>query len=158
MSYTFQIMSQEQAEHIADKWKYEGEYAFYDMAADEEDLAEFLDEKQRGNSIYSVFQDGEMIGFYSFHVLKDETVDIGLGMRPNFTGKGKGQEFTEAGLEFARTQYSARSFSLSVATFNERAIKVYTKVGFQALETFMQQTNGSIYEFLKMKYSFENID
>ncbi|MBN8191293.1 GNAT family N-acetyltransferase [Bacillus sp. NTK074B] len=156
MSFTFQIMSREQAEHIANKWKYEGKYTSYDMSADEDDLAEFLDERQRGSSVYSVFQDGEMVGFYSFHLLKDETVDIGLGMRPSITGKGKGQQFTEAGSEFARTQYSAGSFSLSVATFNERAIKVYTIVGFHPLETFIQHTNGSSYEFLKMKYSSES--
>jgi [ribosomal protein S18]-alanine N-acetyltransferase len=156
MSYTFQIMTQEQAEHIADTWKYDGEYAFYDLTAGEEDLAGFLDENQRGNSTYAVLQDGEMVGFYTFQVLKDGTVDIGLGMKPSITGKGKGQKFTEAGLEFARTNYSVSMFSLSVATFNERAIKVYKKVGFHAFETFTQQTNGSSYEFMKMKYYIKN--
>jgi [ribosomal protein S18]-alanine N-acetyltransferase len=34
MSNIFQIMIQEQTEHTADTWKYDGEYAFYDMTAD----------------------------------------------------------------------------------------------------------------------------
>lgn len=156
MSYTFQIMTQEQAEHIADTWKYDGKYAFYDLTADEEDLAEFLDENRRGSTTYAVLQDEEMVGFFSFHVLEEGMIEIGLGMKPSMVGKGEGLKFTKAGLEFARSNYSARTFSLSVATFNERAIKVYKKAGFHALETFIQQTNGNSYEFMKMKYSVVN--
>lgn len=36
-----------------------------------------------------------------------------------------------------------------MATFNQRAIKVYRKVGFKDIDSFMQDTNGNIYEFLK---------
>ncbi|MCR8850322.1 GNAT family N-acetyltransferase [Rossellomorea sp. SC111] len=156
MSYSFQVMTQKQAEHIANTWKYDGEYSFYDLTEDEEDLAEFLDENQRGSSTFSVFQEGKKVGFYSFQVLPDGTVDIGLGMEPSITGKGHGKRFTESGLKFAQAKYSPDAFSLSVATFNERAINVYKKVGFKALETFTQETNGSRYEFLKMKYDLHN--
>ncbi|MCA1058965.1 GNAT family N-acetyltransferase [Rossellomorea aquimaris] len=152
MSFTFQMMTQEQAECIANTWKYEGEYAFYDISADEEDLAEFLDEGRRGNATFSVLNEGKLVGFFSFIDLNDGTIEIGLGMKPGMTGKGKGQEFTEAGLEFARSKYSPSAFSLSVATFNQRAIKVYKKSGFTALGTFIQKTNGGSHEFLKMEY------
>ncbi|MET3549406.1 hypothetical protein ABID47_006043 [Paenibacillus favisporus] len=45
MDYFFQSMTQEQAELIAYQWKYKDEYSFYDIAADQEDLQELLDEK-----------------------------------------------------------------------------------------------------------------
>ena len=41
MEYTYTVMTQEEAEEIAYNWHYEGKYSFYDIEADEEDLAEF---------------------------------------------------------------------------------------------------------------------
>jgi [ribosomal protein S18]-alanine N-acetyltransferase len=42
MTYELHVMTQEQAEEIAFNWHYDGEYSFYDMEADQEDLEEFL--------------------------------------------------------------------------------------------------------------------
>ena len=41
-------------------------------------------------------------------------------------------------------------FRLAVATFNERAIKVYEGVGFVQGRIYRHETNGGAYEFLKM--------
>lgn len=48
MGYTYTVMKQEEAEEIAYNWHYKGEYSFYDIKADEEDLAEFLEGESRG--------------------------------------------------------------------------------------------------------------
>ncbi|MCU9614898.1 GNAT family N-acetyltransferase [Caldibacillus lycopersici] len=152
MIYTFEIMTQEQAEEIAFKWHYDGEYSFYDMEADREDLEEFIDRKSRGNSVYSVMINKELIGFYSFHKVNEVTYEIGLGMRPDLTGKGEGLNFLKSGLEFAKSKLKPEKLTLSVANFNERAIKVYQKVGFKKTNIFMQPTNGSTFEFVKMEY------
>lgn len=151
MDYTFKEMTQEQAEEIASKWRYEGEYSFYDISADEEDLVEFLNPETRDDSYYIVKQGDEELGFFSFAVV-EYSVDIGLGMKPEMTGRGLGLDFLKAGLAYAVVKYNPLEITLSVATFNERAIKVYKKVGFEPVETFMQDTNGSRFEFLKMKY------
>ncbi|ASK64098.1 GNAT family N-acetyltransferase [Virgibacillus phasianinus] len=151
MDYIFNKMSQEQAENIASNWQYEGEYSFYDFAADEEDLAELLSPEERGDSYYIVKEGNDEIGFFYFEH-GDVSVEIGLGMKPELTGKGMGLNFLEAGMNYAMTQYNPKEITLSVATFNERAIKVYKKAGFESVETYMQDTNGSRFEFLKMKY------
>lgn len=39
--------------------------------------------------------------------------------------------------------------------FNQRAVKVYQKMGFKEVELFMQETNGSHFEFLIMVYECE---
>ena len=55
----FQTLSQEHALCIADTWHYDGIYEFYDMTADPEDYAEFVDEIQRSkNDHYEALQDG----------------------------------------------------------------------------------------------------
>ncbi len=52
MTYHFQPMTQQHAETIAWTWRYEGEYAFYNMDADADDLASFLDETTRGATTF----------------------------------------------------------------------------------------------------------
>lgn len=152
MEYKFKLMTQEQAEEIAFNWHYDAEYSFYDMEADQEDLVDFLDPKNRGDSNFVVTKDNDIIGFFSFNKVAINTIDIGLGMRPNLVGNGNGLEFLKAGIEFAKSKYSPQKITLSVATFNKRAIKVYRKTGFIEVETFMQYTNGEKIEFLKMSY------
>ncbi|UOQ50394.1 GNAT family N-acetyltransferase [Gracilibacillus caseinilyticus] len=152
MTYEFSVMTQKQAENIAFNWHYEGEYSFYNMEADEEDLTEFLNPEERGNSTFSVTIENELVAFLSFSKVAHRTCDIGLGMRPDLTGQGNGTEFLRAGINFIQSEFKPEKITLSVATFNQRAIKLYRKVGFKDVETFMQDTNGSTFEFLKMEY------
>lgn len=148
MTFRFSPRNQKETEEIV-KWRYPGPYSFFDADADEEDLEEFLDPEQREGS-YCVYDDGKLIGFFSFRKSGD-TVDVALGMRPDLTGKGMGLSFFQAGLDFAREKYKPLNFTLSVAIFNKRAITVYERAGFKPHHTFIQATNGGNYEFLKMK-------
>ena len=157
MNHSFQPMTQEQAEEIVHSWHYEGDYSFYDMDADPEDLQEFLDPEQRKDSYFAVNQDEEVIGFYSFIQAADNTIDIGLGMKPELTGNGRGLKFLKAGLEFAESTYSPQKITLSVAAFNKRAITLYQNIGFQEVGRFAQATNGSTFEFVKMVYHCKNV-
>ncbi len=152
MTYKFNRMTQEQAEEIAFHWHYDGEYSFYDMEADQDDLEEFINPKRRGTSMYSVMENRELIGFFSANKVNNHTVDISLGLRPDLTGKGIGMEFLRNGMDFIKNKYKPKKMTLSVASFNQRAIKVYRKIGFKDTNTFMQHTNGCTYEFVKMEY------
>ncbi|WP_085523312.1 GNAT family N-acetyltransferase [Tuberibacillus sp. Marseille-P3662] len=153
MDYYFQIMKQQQAETIAHSWHYDGIYSFYDIEADQEDFEAFIDPEQRGESTFAVYDDDNVIGYFSFNSVDASTVDIGLGMRPDLTGQGNGLAFIKTGMKYAQAHYTPQILTLSVATFNKRAIKVYKKAGFEAVGTFIQATNGSRFEFLKMAYN-----
>lgn len=152
MTYNFSVMTQEQAENIAFNWHYEGEYSFYDMEADKEDLADFLNPEERGNSTFAVTKENELVAFFSLSKVADRTFEIGLGMRPDLTGKGNGVDFLKAVIRFIQSEFPTEKVTLSVATFNERAIRLYRKIGFKDVETYMQDTNDSTFEFLKMEY------
>lgn len=148
MPFIFKPRDQKATDEMI-SWHYEEPYSFYDLEADEEDLAKFLDPDQRGNS-YAVYdEEHQLAGFFSFEVDGD-SVEIGLGMRPDLTGKGDGLAFLEEGLAFAKEKFGAKTFELAVAAFNERAIKVYEKAGFRPSRKFMQETNGGHYEFCEM--------
>jgi [ribosomal protein S18]-alanine N-acetyltransferase len=92
----------------------------------------------------------ELVGHFSFKLKGDRTLEIGLGLRPDLTGRGFGGSFVEAGLEFAREQFEPEQFVLGVATFNERAIKVYERAGFARVRVYMHVTGGAEWEFLEM--------
>jgi ribosomal-protein-alanine N-acetyltransferase len=147
--YRFRQMSNEEAIQISG-WHYEPPYDFYDATSDQDDLRELLDPKRRKDAYFSVFdRGGDLVGFFQFE-REGKTVDVGLGMRPDLTGQGLGMEYLLAGLEFARRCFSPERFTLSVATFNERAILVYERAGFKRNTLYKHHTSGGEQLFLSM--------
>lgn len=147
--YQIVPMTQSQAETIADTWKYDGAYSFYDMDQDEEDMAEFLNPAAREGKIFAVIQKEKLVGFLSVTYEKAET-EIGFGIRPDLTGQGLGQSFVSFLVETVQQMHQHETISLRVAAFNQRAITVYERVGFQQMEQFDQITNGDVYPFIRM--------
>jgi len=147
--FRFTQMTQEEAEAVA-AWHYPEPYAFYDWTADADDLRELLDPELRGEAYWAARDEADaLVGYFSFKP-KDDAVEIGLGLRPDLTGQGLGAAFLAAGLDFARGRFSPERFTLAVATFNERAIKVYERAGFVRDRVYMHSTNGAEWEFLEM--------
>ncbi len=148
--YRFEPMSQRQARAVA-AWRYDPPYDFYDMVADPEDLAELLDPVQRAGRDFAVLGDpGGLVGSFMFKHQGD-TVEVGLGLRPDRTGCGDGLSFLLAGLEFACGRYAPARFRLAVAAFNPRAIRVYERAGFRQGESYMHRTNGGEHAFVRME-------
>ena len=146
--FVFRPMTQPEAEAVA-AWHYEPPYDFYDFEADPEDHEEVLDPERRAGDYHSVEVDGELAGFFSFKQHGDE-LEVGLGLRPDLAGKGLGLEFVEAGLEFARAKFGPRTLWLDVATWNERAKKVYERAGFEPGHVWTHTSGQGPVDFLRM--------
>ena len=147
-SFVFRPMDQADAEAVA-AWHYEPPYDFYDFAADQEDLEEILDPVRRAGDYHSVELDGELAGFFSFKVHGDE-VEIGLGLCPDLTDGGIGLDFVEAGLDFARETFRPAKLWLDVATWNERAKRVYERAGFAPGHVWTHTSGQGPVDFLRM--------
>ncbi len=159
MRFEFRPMTEADARAMTE-WRYEGAYAFYDLAPD--DLAELLGELPA--YVAATDETGELLGFFSFGpgaqtpgghragLYAEGALDIGLGLRPDLTGRGLGQSFVRAGLDYARTHVTPApaQFRLSVATFNDRAIRAYERAGFRAGPRFTSAVRGVETEFLLM--------
>jgi [ribosomal protein S18]-alanine N-acetyltransferase len=144
-------MAQIDAEAVA-RWHYPEPFSFYDWTADPGDLAELLEAGLRGGAYFAVDGDGgDLAGYFSFKQKDEEIVEVGLGLRPDLSGQGLGEGFVSAGLEYALGRLGPAYFSLAVAAFNRRAIKVYERVGFTAVRTYMHTTNGADWEFVEMR-------
>ncbi len=149
MQFIFRPMNAGDARTIAG-WHYQEPYAFYDMDQDPDDLAELLDPRSWTEMYHAVVNEhGELVGFFSFK-RDGNSVDLGLGLRPDLTGRGIGLAFLLAGLDFGRERFAPTTFRLAVATFNTRAIGVYERAGFERGKVFMHHTNGGEYEFMSM--------
>jgi RimJ/RimL family protein N-acetyltransferase len=124
-------------------WRYEPPYDFYDGDADPilnpERFYEARDEE------------GTLIGHYYFD-LQGDTLEYGLGLSPELTGRGLGLEFFVAGLEFGRERFSPERVVLYVAAFNERARIVYERAGFRVVGRHVRRFErwGDV-EFLDME-------
>ena len=131
MKYIFAPMNEKYANDIAD-WHYDGVYSFYDMAADEDDLRILMDTKNWRDIIKAVLNgDAELVGLGSFLTENDEFW-LSLGLRPDLTGQGLGEEFVSECVNYAISQYKLikDTIKLHVALFNQRAIKVYQRARF----------------------------
>lgn len=162
MSYIIRPMKKDEAIEIS-KWEYEEPYSFYNMGGSQEVIEELLD-----GSYYTVKKENEEIfGYFCFGISaqvpegnkynvyrEKDKIDIGLGMKPELTGQGKGIEFIRKGLEFAKKKYPTSKIRLTVAIFNKRAIKTYENVGFEKDNTFEIKRGNNIVKFITMKYRY----
>jgi RimJ/RimL family protein N-acetyltransferase len=126
-----------------DAWRYDPPYDFYDGDGLPVKNPEFF---------FAVRDDeGALVGFYFFGPDGD-ALFYGLGLRPDLTGRGLDEQFVLAGLEFARSLHGQRRVVLNVAAFNERAIRLYRRVGFtetgRHVQTFARY--GAV-EFIDME-------
>lgn len=162
-SYQFFKMTEQYASLIV-RWTYEEPYSLYNMDGGLDDISEFMN----GDYFYVLDYANELIGFictgnsarvpggYQIGIYNDEQyIDFGLGLKPELTGKGYGEQFLISSLDFIKDEYDKSDVQLVVAAFNERAIKVYERVGFIKGQSFKSKVSGQEIDFLVMHYSKE---
>ena len=145
------LLTQANADQIAREWHYNDMYSFYDMENDPEDLEEIITPKLRGDKYYQVVDDqDELVGYFCLERLSEEKVEVGLGLRPDLTGRGLGLNFVKEIEAFIQNNFNYELIILSVASFNKRAIKVYQRAGFKIDGSKLQKSNDGVYEFINL--------
>ena len=129
-------------------WRYEPPYDVYNFsphAVVENEWPYFEDEKN-GRFYTITTPDNELIAFCTFFAdaqvpggdYSEDALDIGLGIRPAWTGLGKGVGLgvITAVLAFATTTFHPTAFRVTIAAFNQRAQHVWQQAGFQPRQQF----------------------
>lgn len=134
---------------ILTSWRYEAPYDIYNLAfpPDQDDVEYWLDPVNRGHAMLD--ESGEMVAFCSFGPdgqvpggdYAAEALDIGMGMLPDLTGQGLGKLFAQSVIDYAMRQYSPRALRVTIATFNQRAVRVWQMCGFRHVQTFCSTHN-----------------
>lgn len=155
MPFTFHPMSEASARAIL-SWCYDAPYDIYNPASDEGEEATrvFLDPQ---NAYYSITDEyGNLVAYCCFgreaQVLggdySTDALDIGLGIRPDLTGQGRGRTYVDAVLDFARRTFTPAAFRVTVAEFNKRALRVWKKAGFRPGQAFRRSPDGMAFVVL----------
>lgn len=148
--YRIQPLTRIEARQVLE-WRYPPPFDYYDpphFLNPEPLVDQFVDPV---NGFFSV-RDGlhRFVGFCSFGLdgqvlgghYDGDALDIGLGMKPEFTGNGTGGDFFLAIMGYAVSELGASTLRLTVADFNDRAIRVYAKAGFKKVGQFLDQLNA----------------
>lgn len=153
MKLVFHPMDRPAALEIA-RWRYEPPYDFYNLEEAEDTLGYALDPAHNFYRLED--ENGSLVGFCSFGEdgqvaggdYAAEALDIGMGIRPDLTGQGGGADFAAAVLAFACQKYHPVRFRVTIAAFNQRAQKVWQKLGFRQTQSF--RASGSVHSFVVM--------
>ncbi|MCC6168413.1 MAG: GNAT family N-acetyltransferase [Caldilineaceae bacterium] len=155
--YFFAPMTETHAREIA-AWRYPGQYAVYNTVdADvEADVQVLLDPRY---AYYAVADSaGFLVGFCCYgsdaqvpggDYSDAAALDVGLGLRPDLAGQGRGLGFLEAILDFARRHLAATYFRATIAVFNLRSRRVFEKAGFVETQHFVSASARPL-EFIVM--------
>ncbi|MEO2177145.1 MAG: GNAT family N-acetyltransferase [bacterium] len=153
-------MNEEHARDILG-WRYPTPYDFYDPPGDgpvEHYVLKFTRPELQFHAVLN--KHDQFVGFCSYGIdgqvpggdYSYPALDIGLGMKPEFTGQGTGVVFFTAILRYANKVLGARMLRLTVANFNQRALSLYDKFGFYATSEFTDARNQVEYTILLGEY------
>lgn len=141
-------------------WRYPPPYDVYDW--DPQDDPDLLLVRPEEGFLAARDAAGALVGFACFGAggqvpggvaagaYADPLLDVGLGLRPDLTGRGLGLAFVRAVLAEGRRRYRPAGFRLTVAAFNARAIRVYERAGFRLGPTVDSPAGGRLVPFRVM--------
>ncbi len=153
MKPTFRPMNEAAALAIT-AWRYGGEYSLYDDG-DPADVSGYLDPAYAYTAIYD--EAGTLLGYYCLgedaqvpggdYAL--EALDVGMGLRPDLTGRGMGAAILTAVLAEVALAHQPTAFRATIAAFNQRAQHLCQRVGFRLNGSFTS-TAGNRIEFVQL--------
>ena len=134
-------------------WHYEPPFDFYDSGVGPATTRPRCAIPPTPRTYRAVLDDGdERLDAFWYFDWQGDVVDVGIGLRPELTGRGLGESFLRAQLDYATSQWAPATFRLFVAAWNERAIRLYERLGFSEVgrETRHFELVGE-HEFIQME-------
>lgn len=157
MRFRFRQLEKEHALAILN-WRYTSPYDYYNFDTNtiQGDLHYLLDSK---NAFYAILNlQGDLEGYCSFgsdgqvpggdYSSSSKALDIGMGIRPDLVGRGRGKQYAQAVVRYGAKQYRVQQLRVTIAEFNKRAQRVWEQLGFEQVEKFVKI--GSEEEFVIM--------
>lgn len=131
-------------------WRYEPPYDIYNLPhpPQPDDFAEWLDPEIYCHGMWN--QTDELIAFCTFGLdgqvpggdYSTNALDIGMAVRPDHTGRGLGRSIAQSVIDFAQRTFDLPMLRVTIATFNQRAMAVWTGNDFEPKETFRSTTSN----------------
>jgi ribosomal-protein-alanine N-acetyltransferase len=152
MRFTFRTIDEADVDTML-AWRYEPPYDRYDPAG-EDGYRHAIGSPTWFAAVDA--DDGSLAGFLECRVAERE-VEIGLGLRPDLTGRGIGPPFVGALVAFIGERWAPEAVTLDVFPWNERAIRAYERAGFVRGEEYERTfEDGATRIFLRMTRSLHD--
>ncbi len=143
--YAISPLTRENAGRII-SWRYPAPYDLYDLTP--ESLEGLLEPAYRYHQVLD--PKDKLVGFCCFggdarvpggnySQLDPEVLDIGIGLKPELTGQGRGRNFVSAVLEYGASTYQPEKFRAAIAGFNLRSLKTFQNLGFVITNHFWRE-------------------
>ena len=146
-------MNEQYAKEIC-AWKYDGDYAIYNLPSYEEALDKgygMTKKENQDNYICYIYKE-KVVAYVNMKEMPDNKIFMGIGLRPDYCGQGKGKYFLEDSIKEIQKRYPGYLIYLEVRSFNQRAIRAYQKVGFKITDTVIKKDRlGNDCEFIVME-------
>jgi [ribosomal protein S18]-alanine N-acetyltransferase len=136
-------------------WRYDKPYDVYNIIVSDEETENLVGfYTDPATCAYAIDDErGDLLAFCSFGEdakvsgadYNADALDIGMGVRPDLIGQGLGGSFASAVIDFAQRTFAPQVLRVTVAEFNARAQRVWMKLGFQPVQTFVSTGNGMIF-------------
>jgi RimJ/RimL family protein N-acetyltransferase len=129
------------------RWRYPEPYAAYDLDPWNNNVLTAL--LRRENQYHAILRAGEVIGFFCLGEdarvpgwnYDESALDFGMGLRPDLTGTGNGHHYIARVLEHLGGRFPGAAFRATVAAWNQRAIRLSMRAGFQEIARFASTRN-----------------
>ena len=141
--YTLRPATKDDIAHFF-TWCYPPPYDSYNLGEGPTaaDLAYYLDPCYRFHVV--VDEADAVVAFCSFGEdgqvpggdYSADALDIGMGMRPDLTGQGKGGAYVNQVVAFALATFAPPALRVTIAAFNRRAQRVWQQAGFVEVSRF----------------------
>ena len=146
-------MKEDYAKQIVE-WKYEGDYSDYNLPTYEEckEKKYGITREDRKDNYIVYLLNNEVVFYSNMKEMDNNKLYIGVGLKPEYCGKGLGNYFLEDSIKEMKKKYPERTLFLEVRSWNKRAIKAYEKIGFKVTNVVVSKDRlGNDTEFTEME-------
>lgn len=155
MKLTFEIIDEQTARYIR-TWRYEPPYDFYNSEPEklESALATLLNPENRYYTIWD--ESSAVIGYCCFGNeaqvpggdYSQSALDVGMELRPERTGQGQGTQIIQAVIALAQQNFQVSKLRVTIAAFNQRALRAWQKAGFETVSEFVKHKDNQRFVIL----------
>lgn len=146
-------LSEAQAKEVC-TWKYEGEYSIYnfsDWSTVVENRWDLSIREKREKEYIGIILNNELTAYGRIFTV-DDSIFLGIGLKPSSCGKGFGSSIMLKLIEIAEIRYPGKKIMVEVRDFNQRAKKCYASIGFVVIDYYWKDTISGGDNFYLMVY------
>lgn len=155
---TLTPLEKDDSSYLLKLWKNSDimDFWFSEPYMNKEKLHDSFEERQKSDTVrqFIAYAGDERIGYTNLHLInmRHRTAVFAIMLDPDNQGKGYAEKVVRAVVDYGFNQLNLNKINLDVVDFNEKAVYIYEKVGFEIEGRRKQQVfiQGEYHDSLAM--------